>query len=40
MIVLTGCSDGDELAKVTLKLDYAPNTNHTGIYVADSLGYY
>lgn len=26
--------------KVTLMLDYVPNTNHTGFYVAKELGYY
>ncbi len=29
-----------ELQKVTLVLDWTPNTNHTGFYVADALGYY
>lgn len=29
-----------ELRKVTLMLDYTPNTNHTGFYVAQALGYY
>ncbi len=29
-----------ETQKVTLMLDYTPNTNHTGIYVANQLGYY
>ncbi len=28
------------LRKITLMLDYTPNTNHTGFYVAESLGYY
>lgn len=41
LVVLSGCSNNSEdLEKVTLMLDYTPNTNHTGIYVADSLGYY
>lgn len=41
VIILSGCSrDGEQLTKVSLLLDYTPNTNHTGIYVADSLGYY
>lgn len=41
LLVLSGCSsDNQELETVTLMLDYTPNTNHTGIYVADSLGYY
>ena len=30
----------DDLKKVTLILDYLPNTNHTGIYVAKDKGYY
>lgn len=29
-----------DLKKVTLILDYLPNTNHTGIYVAKEKGYY
>lgn len=42
LLVLTACSNeqNQQLEKVTLMLDYTPNTNHTGIYVADSLGYY
>ena len=48
--VLAGCGDDDsdagastapkELTKVTFALDWTPNTNHTGIYVAQKLGYY
>jgi ABC-type nitrate/sulfonate/bicarbonate transport system substrate-binding protein len=30
----------DERTKVTLMLDWTPNTNHTGIYAAQALGYY
>lgn len=30
----------EELKDVTVILDYVPNTNHTGIYVAKELGYY
>lgn len=30
----------DELKKVTVILDYTPNTNHTGMYVALDKGYY
>ena len=42
---LTACGGGsadsaDGLKKVTLVLDYVPNTNHTGFYVARELGYY
>lgn len=29
-----------ELTEVTFVLDWTPNTNHTGLYVADKLGYY
>ncbi|EGY80006.1 ABC transporter substrate-binding protein [Peptoniphilus indolicus] len=41
MLVLVGCGkkqQGD-LKKLTFVLDYTPNTNHTGIYVAKELGY-
>ncbi len=30
----------DEPAEITLCLDWTPNTNHTGFFVADKLGYY
>lgn len=40
LFIITGCSSDGDLEEVTLMLDYTPNTNHTGIYVADSLGYY
>lgn len=41
VILLSGCSsDNVETQDVTLMLDYTPNTNHTGIYVAKELGYY
>lgn len=37
----TSSSSKDEsLKKVTLMLDYTPNTNHTGFYVALNKGYY
>ena len=50
-VMLTGCaspapsepasSEGDEaLSPVTFALDWAPNTNHIGVYVADALGYF
>lgn len=29
-----------ELTKITICLDWTPNTNHTGLYVADAKGYY
>jgi len=33
-------ADVGEPETVTLQLDWVPNTNHTGIFVADALGYY
>lgn len=48
--LLTGCaskpaenkegSKKEELKKVTVVLDWVPNTNHTGLYVAKDKGYY
>lgn len=44
--LLAGCQGGktepqqDGLEKVTLVLDYVPNTNHTGFYVAQEKGYF
>jgi len=44
--LLTGCNAGreetgqKELNKVTVILDWTPNTNHTGVYAAQKLGYY
>lgn len=50
VIAFVGCSknDGEEIGQsvdegmedVTLFLDWTPNTNHTGIYVAKEKGYY
>lgn len=51
-LVVTGCGgngngekggdspDPDQLTKVTVVLDWTPNTNHTGLYVARDKGYY
>jgi len=33
-------SDKEELQKITVVLDWVPNTNHTGVYVARENGYY
>jgi ABC-type nitrate/sulfonate/bicarbonate transport system substrate-binding protein len=33
-------SGGVELSSVSLALDWTPNTNHTGVYVAQQLGYF
>lgn len=49
MVVMTACGDGknenaikkvQKNQKVTLILDFIPNTNHTGIYIAKEKGYY
>lgn len=37
---LAFAGEGTELKKVTVVLDYVPNTNHTGMYVALDKGYY
>ena len=36
----TGMDDSKKLTKITFCLDYTPNTNHTGIYVAQQKGYF
>lgn len=33
-------NSSDKLEKVRIVLDWTPNTNHTGLYVADKLGYF
>ena len=33
-------TEAKELTKITFCLDWTPNTNHTGIYAAQSLGYF
>lgn len=44
LFCLAACSDSAEeesdLKKITLCLDWTPNTNHTGLYVALEKGYY
>lgn len=46
-LVLTACgtsgessNSGSGTARVTFALDWTPNTNHIGVYVADALGYF
>lgn len=36
----TDTEGGKELKKITLALDWTPNTNHTGLYVAKDKGYF
>ncbi len=33
-------SENKELTEITFVLDWTPNTNHTGVYAADALGYF
>lgn len=40
MTAAASAQEGKELKKVTVILDYVPNTNHTGMYVALDNGYY
>ena len=43
LFCLTGCGNTAEKAKgetVTIVLDWTPNTNHTGIFVAQAMGYF
>lgn len=43
LLTLVGCSeqeDSNTLKKVSVVLDWTPNTNHTGLYVAKKLGYF
>lgn len=50
MLFMTGCGAGDDSIsssdskapreKITILLDWVPNTNHTGLFVAKDLGYY
>ncbi|WP_207302258.1 ABC transporter substrate-binding protein [Gracilibacillus phocaeensis] len=47
LFVLVGCGSDDnqdnsqsELEEVTFVLDWTPNTNHTGLYVAEAEGYF
>lgn len=43
LFTLAACGStktNDDLTEITLCLDWTPNTNHTGFFVADKLGYY
>lgn len=40
-LLLTACSkESEELTPITFVLDWTPNTNHTGLYVAQEKGYF
>ncbi|EOD00682.1 ABC transporter substrate-binding protein [Caldisalinibacter kiritimatiensis] len=40
LVPLSGCIKTEEKKDVTVLLDWVPNTNHTGLYVALDKGYY
>ncbi|WP_324822692.1 ABC transporter substrate-binding protein [Sinanaerobacter sp. ZZT-01] len=47
LLILSSCgannpkdSSADHLEKITFVLEWSPNTNHTGVYVAQAKGYY
>lgn len=40
IFICAGISCAQDLTPITFSLDWTPNTNHTGVYVADALGYY
>ena len=40
VILFTACGDNNNLKKITFVLDWTPNTNHTGLYVAQEKGYF
>ena len=37
---LDSADEGNSIKEITICLDWTPNTNHTGLYVAEKLGYY
>lgn len=39
-LVLSACGKEEETQKITFVLDWTPNTNHTGLYVAQEKGYF
>ncbi len=40
MLAVTGCGKDDGLDEITVVLDWTPNTNHAGLYLAEEMGYY
>ena len=40
LFAFTACNNDTKPTEITFVLDWAPNTNHTGLYVAKNLGYY
>ena len=40
ILALSACGGKKEPSEITFALDWTPNTNHTGIYVAEAKGYF
>ena len=40
LILAVSCGKSKNNQKVKIVLDWVPNTNHTGLYVAKDLGYF
>ncbi len=40
MLSVVACAKGEKQDKITFVLDWTPNTNHTGLYVAQEKGYF
>ena len=40
VMIPTAFAETENLKKIVFCLDWTPNTNHTGVYAADALGYY
>ena len=40
LLGLFGCSNNASLEKVTIALDWYPNANHLGLYIAEDKGYF
>ena len=40
IFVLSACGKEEDTQKITFVLDWTPNTNHTGLYVAQEKGYF
>ena len=40
VMAMTACGNTSDSNKVTFVLDWTPNTNHTGLYVAEAMGYF
>ena len=39
-LVQLACGGGDDQSKIRVQLDWTPNTNHIGVYLAQAKGWY